>query len=80
MMAFWWTIYSFDEQRATKRNIGRITKIYQPNALEVVLQIRAGGRNVKLLFSIHPSYSRVHLTEQTIENPADPPMFCSVAT
>ncbi|MGN7478656.1 Rqc2 family fibronectin-binding protein [Solibacillus silvestris] len=55
---------------------GRITKIYQPNALEVVLQIRASGRNAKLLFSIHPSYSRVHITEQSIENPADPPMFC----
>ncbi|MEK4128956.1 NFACT RNA binding domain-containing protein [Solibacillus sp. FSL W8-0474] len=55
---------------------GRITKIYQPNALEVVLQIRAAGQNVKLLFSIHPSYSRIHLTNQSIENPADPPMFC----
>lgn len=55
---------------------GRITKIYQPNALEVVLQIRANGQNSKLLFSIHPSYSRVHITEQSIENPADPPMFC----
>ncbi|AWE06618.1 hypothetical protein DCE79_04095 [Lysinibacillus sp. 2017] len=55
---------------------GRINKIYQPNALEVVLQIRAAGTNSKLLFSIHPSYSRVHITEQSIENPADPPMFC----
>lgn len=55
---------------------GRINKIYQPNALEVVLQIRAAGSNSKLLFSIHPSYSRVHITEQSIENPADPPMFC----
>ena len=57
---------------------GRITKIYQPNALEVVLQIRAAGANTKLLFSIHPSYSRVHRTEQSIENPADPPMFCTL--
>ena len=57
---------------------GRITKIYQPNALEVVLQIRAAGKNAKLLFSIHPSYSRVHVTEQSIENPADPPMFCTL--
>lgn len=55
---------------------GRITKIYQPNALEVILQIRAAGTNVKLLFSIHPSYSRIHMTDQSIENPADPPMFC----
>jgi len=55
---------------------GRITKIHQPNAQEVVLQVRANGGNHKLLFSIHPSYARVHLTEQTIENPAEPPMFC----
>ena len=63
-------------QELSKLVSGRITKIYQPNALEVVLQIRAAGSNHKLLFSIHPSYSRVHITEQTIENPAEPPMFC----
>lgn len=55
---------------------GRITKIHQPNALEVMLQIRAGGANHKLLISIHPSYARMHITEQTVDNPAEPPMFC----
>ncbi|WP_341301882.1 NFACT RNA binding domain-containing protein [Lysinibacillus sp. FSL H8-0500] len=55
---------------------GRITKIHQPNAQEVILHIRANGKNHKLLFSIHSSYARVHLTEQTIDNPAEPPMFC----
>ncbi|RUL55862.1 Rqc2 family fibronectin-binding protein [Lysinibacillus antri] len=55
---------------------GRITKIHQPNSLEVILHIRANGENYKLLFSIHPSYARVHLTEHTIDNPAEPPMFC----
>ncbi|MGM9950279.1 MAG: NFACT family protein, partial [Lysinibacillus sp.] len=55
---------------------GRITKIHQPNAMEVMLQIRAGGANHKLLVSIHPSYARIHLTEQTVDNPAEPPMFC----
>lgn len=55
---------------------GRITKIHQPNAQEVVLHVRANGKNHKLLFSIHSSYARMHLTEQTIENPAEPPMFC----
>ncbi|SOC35412.1 Rqc2 family fibronectin-binding protein [Ureibacillus acetophenoni] len=55
---------------------GRITKIHQPNALEVVIHVRAGGENHKLLFSIHPSYARVHLTEQPIDNPSEPPMFC----
>ena len=38
--------------------------------------IRANGSNHKLLFSIHSSYARVHLTEQSVENPAEPPMFC----
>lgn len=55
---------------------GRISKIHQPNAMEIVFHIRAGGDNHKLLFSIHPSYARVHLTDQTIDNPPEPPMFC----
>jgi predicted ribosome quality control (RQC) complex YloA/Tae2 family protein len=55
---------------------GRITKIHQPNHVEVMLQIRAAGANYKLLISIHPSYARIHLTDHAVENPAEPPMFC----
>jgi predicted ribosome quality control (RQC) complex YloA/Tae2 family protein len=55
---------------------GRITKIHQPNQLEIMLQIRAAGANYKLLISIHPSYARIHLTDHAVENPAEPPMFC----
>ncbi len=55
---------------------GRITKVHQPNAQELMLHIRAGGKNHKLLFSIHPSYARIHLTYESIDNPASPPMFC----
>ncbi len=55
---------------------GRITKIHQPNALEIVIHIRANGENFKLLSSIHPSYARVHLTGHSIDNPSEPPMFC----
>ncbi|KOO49339.1 Rqc2 family fibronectin-binding protein [Viridibacillus arvi] len=57
---------------------GRIAKVHQPNTQEIILHIRANGGNHKLLFSIHPSYARVHITEQTIENPPEPPMFCSL--
>ncbi|MDW0115790.1 NFACT RNA binding domain-containing protein [Sporosarcina thermotolerans] len=57
---------------------GRISKIHQPNAQEVVLMVRAGRSNYKLLISAHPSYSRVQLTDETIANPAEPPMFCMV--
>jgi predicted ribosome quality control (RQC) complex YloA/Tae2 family protein len=55
---------------------GRITKIHQPFVHELVLQIRSHGRNYKLLLSAHPSYARVHLTNETYDNPAEPPMFC----
>lgn len=59
-----------------KLESGRIAKIHQPNSLEIVLQIRANGKNYRLLSSIHPSYARVHLTQHSIDNPSEPPMFC----
>ncbi|WP_243289929.1 NFACT RNA binding domain-containing protein [Bacillus sp. FJAT-47783] len=55
---------------------GRVSKIYQPFKNELVLQIRANGQNHRVLLSVHPSYARVHLTNETYENPAEPPMFC----
>lgn len=57
---------------------GRISKVHQPNTQEIVLLIRADGQNHKLLISIHPSYSRIQLTDEVISNPAEPPMFCMV--
>ncbi|EPD52851.1 hypothetical protein HMPREF1210_01231 [Paenisporosarcina sp. HGH0030] len=55
---------------------GRISKIHQPNSQEIVLHIRAAGKNSRLLISIHPSYSRIHVTNEAIDNPSEPPMFC----
>ncbi|MTD30297.1 NFACT family protein [Planomicrobium sp. YIM 101495] len=55
---------------------GRISKVHQPNELELILQIRSQGKNHKLLISIHPSYSRIHLTANGGSNPSEPPMFC----
>lgn len=55
---------------------GRITKIQQPFTNEIVLVVRANGKNQKLLLSVHPSYARIQLTEETYENPKEPPMFC----
>ena len=57
---------------------GRISKIHQPNAQEVVFLIRSDGKNHKLLISIHSSYSRIQLTDEAITNPSEPPMFCMV--
>ncbi|MCX8001682.1 MAG: NFACT family protein [Anoxybacillus mongoliensis] len=55
---------------------GRISKIYQPFPSELVLHIRSHGSNYKLLLSAHPTYARIHLTNETYDNPYEPPMFC----
>jgi predicted ribosome quality control (RQC) complex YloA/Tae2 family protein len=55
---------------------GRINKVHQPYKNEVILTIRANGVNQKLLFSAHPSYARVQLTNEAYDNPSEPPMFC----
>lgn len=57
---------------------GRISKVHQPNEHELVFTVRAKGKNVRLLISIHPSYARMHLTNEAISNPQEPPMFCMV--
>ncbi|TYS91083.1 NFACT RNA binding domain-containing protein [Rossellomorea aquimaris] len=55
---------------------GRINKIHQPYKNEIIMIIRANGKNHKLLLSAHPSYSRVQITKENYENPSVPPMFC----
>lgn len=55
---------------------GRIEKVFQPAADEIILNIRAKGMNCKLLLSANASFPRVHTTDASKENPAAPPMFC----
>ncbi len=55
---------------------GRITKIQQPYKNEIIMVVRANGKNQKVLLSAHPSYARVQITKEQHENPTEPPMFC----
>ncbi|WP_010096740.1 Rqc2 family fibronectin-binding protein [Ornithinibacillus scapharcae] len=57
---------------------GKITKIQQPTNTEIIMTIRSQGKNHALLLSVHPSYSRIHITKESFQNPADAPMFCMV--
>jgi predicted ribosome quality control (RQC) complex YloA/Tae2 family protein len=57
---------------------GRIDKISQPEPDEVVLAIRAGGVNHKLLLTAHASAPRVHFTAQAKVSPLQAPLFCMV--
>lgn len=54
----------------------KIDKIHQPQKDELFLAIRSKTGNFKLIISVNPSCSRIHLTEEKQENPAQPPMFC----
>ncbi|MGK0577792.1 Rqc2 family fibronectin-binding protein [Macrococcus capreoli] len=56
----------------------RINKITQPDQYTVVMVIRANRKNNKLLLSAHPNFARFHITEQTLDNPFEPPMFLRV--
>ena len=55
---------------------GKIDKIHQPERDEIIMHIRHLGTNTKLLLCANPSFPRIHITEMTKENPAQPPMFC----
>jgi predicted ribosome quality control (RQC) complex YloA/Tae2 family protein len=55
---------------------GKIDKIYQPTRDEVILAIRGGKGNVKLLLTANPAHPRIQLISLSRENPASPPMFC----
>lgn len=54
----------------------RVDKIHQPQKDELVLVLRAQKDSFKLLISVNPAASRLHLTDRKVENPASPPMFC----
>lgn len=55
---------------------GRIDRITQPERDTVVLVIRAGGVNHRLLLSASPNNARCHLTMGTYSNPLEPPALC----
>ncbi|MBO4925576.1 MAG: NFACT family protein [Clostridia bacterium] len=55
---------------------GRIERVNQPEKDMLVLLVRAGGKNRRLLLSAAPSFARAHLTEAAYQNPQDAPMFC----
>lgn len=55
---------------------GRIDKVYQPDKNEIIITIRNGKENFKLLLTSTSSCPRVHFTNLSYKNPSEPPMFC----
>lgn len=54
---------------------GKINKIYQPQKMELILNIY-NKSNFNLLISANSNNSRIHLTNIKKKNPLQPPMFC----
>lgn len=58
---------------------GRLEKIHQPGASELVLVIHTRERGKQKLFiSADARDARIHLTERSYVNPLAPPIFCMV--
>lgn len=55
---------------------GRVDKLFQPEADEVVLLVRSKGQNYRLVASANANYPRLHITAAQKENPQTPPVFC----
>ena len=64
-------------EEVKERCIGaRIDKIHQPSRDTLILQMHSREYRSKLLFAANPTAPRLHLTNASPENPAEPPMFC----
>lgn len=54
----------------------RVDKIHQPQREELILAMRYRGGAERLYICAQATAPRIHLTKETPENPAQPPMFC----
>lgn len=57
---------------------GRIHKINQPENDTIIMVVRQNRKNHQLLLSIHPSFSRLQITDKKYDIPFNPPMFARV--
>lgn len=55
---------------------GRVEKIHQPSREEIMISIRTRSGSKKLYISANAGSARVHITENSVDNPQTPPMFC----
>ena len=54
----------------------KIDKVQQPERDMLVLSLRGKTGNFRLLLAAGAGNARVHITRESMENPAEPPMFC----
>jgi len=57
----------------------RVDKVQQPERDELIISLRTKQENVKLLVSAGTGDARIHFTNSSYENPAQPPSAPSAA-
>lgn len=60
----------------TKLKDAKIEKIHQPERDEILLIVKSFTNTYKLAISASGSNARMHLVDESKENPSAPPMFC----
>lgn len=55
---------------------GRVEKIHQPSREEIIISLRTRQGGKKIFISANAGSARVHITENPVDNPQTPPMFC----
>jgi predicted ribosome quality control (RQC) complex YloA/Tae2 family protein len=55
---------------------GRIDRIFQLDKFTLLLWLRVPGQTLKLILSGNPEQTGIYLTNDTFENPLQPPSFC----
>ena len=69
-------IKCFAHQASEQLKDARIDKIHQPQKDELYISLRSQQGGLKLYISANPSYPRIYFTNEKVENPNEPPMFC----
>lgn len=70
------TLTALTAELAPELTGAKIDKVQQPERDMLILSLRTGSGNRRLLIAAGSGNARVHFTAQTMENPAEPPMFC----
>ncbi|MBO5955859.1 MAG: NFACT family protein, partial [Clostridia bacterium] len=58
--------------------LGKIDKIYQPEKDDITLSVRTREGSWRLLLSAATSNPKLHLSNQSRQNPINAPLFCMI--
>ena len=70
------TITALRRELWEKLEGAKIDKVQQPERDMLILSLRGKTGNFRLLLAAGAGNARVHITRESMENPAEPPMFC----